>query len=109
MYGMAVAGMVLMVLRGTLFTAGYAARLCDRPAGTFLGEAVRGCGLGGVSAALAWWISARWAPSTWLGLAAAGLMVGVAYVALAWTVFVTPEERSLVRARLRVLLTRSSP
>lgn len=108
MYGMAVAGMVLMVLRGTLFTAGYAARLCDRPGWTFLGEAVRGCGLGGVAAALAWWSSARWAPSTWLGLAAAGLVVGVAYLALAWIVFVTPEERSLVRARLRAFLARGS-
>lgn len=108
MYGVAVAGMVLMVLRGTLFTAGYAARLCDRPTWTFLGEAVRGCGLGGASAALAWWLSDRWEPASWVGLAAAGLLVSVAYLALAWILFLTPEERALALARVRAVLARGT-
>ncbi len=99
-YGMALAGMVMMVLRGTVFTAAYAARLCDRPTWTFLGEAVRGCALGSVVTVLAWGVSERVAPSTWPGLALAGGCVAATYAVLAWVGFLSAEERGLVRARI---------
>jgi membrane protein EpsK len=105
-YGMALAGMLLMVARGTLFTAGYAARLCERPTWAFLGEAVRGCVLGALVTALAWVVSERVAPVTWAGLAAAGAGVAAVYAGLAWVAFLGADERAFVRGRVTGLIAR---
>jgi len=99
LYGLAAAGAILLTIRHVLFTPLYAARVLNRPLGTFFRELVpivlATLGTIGLCKLMLW----RWAISNWieLGMAAMGvslLFAVVAYLRLA------PEEQTALRDAL---------
>lgn len=104
-YGMAMAGSLLLLLRASVFTAVYAARLCDFSATAFLSDAFGAAMLGLVTAAGAWSLDHWLQIDRWPALIAASAGVGLVYGAMVYRLLLRPEERDRVR---RAVLRRAA-
>jgi O-antigen/teichoic acid export membrane protein len=108
-YGMALAGSLLLLLRASVFTAVYAARLCDFSATSFLADAFGAALLGLITAAGAWGLDRLVHIDRWPALIAASAAVGLVYAASVYALLLRPDERARARgAVLRRLTARGA-
>ena len=104
--GIAIAGGAVLLIRNTLFTPIYAAKVLNRPAFTFVHGAVS-LFLVSVAVGLASWAASRFfAPQHWGSLAAAGALVSAIYALAAWTLLLRPSERAGIMDKVRRRLKR---
>lgn len=96
LYGLAAAGAIMLTIRHLLFTPLYAARVLNRPYGTFfrgiIPIAVATLSAIGLCRLILQW----WTISNWFELALAALGVSVLFGAIVY-VYLTPEERLALR------------
>lgn len=104
MYGVAIAGGLVLTLRNLLWTPIYAAHILDQPWGTFMKE-VLPCLLAAIGVSLVGWaLSFFWYPVGWPALGCAAAVVGVAYCATSYAVLFSPVERREARLRIASLI-----
>ena len=104
--GIAVAGGAVLLLRNTLFTPIYAAKVLHRPAMTFVRGALP-LFLVSVGVGLASWaVSHFLAPRHWGSLVASGLLVSAAYAVIAWFLLLSAAERAGIVEKVRRKLKR---
>lgn len=104
--GIAIAGGAVLLVRNTLFTPIYAAKVLHRPAMTFVRGAMplflvsMGVGLA------SWGVSRFLAPQHWGSLAAGGAFVSAVYAVMAWFFLLSAGERAGIADKIRRKLKR---
>ena len=107
LYGIAIAGGLVLLLRNLVFTPLYAAHILSRPWWTFAREALPILALATLVFAAALAVS-RWAtPGSWPALALCAGAVGVGGALLLWTLFLCREDRAAVMGKVRGKLQRA--
>lgn len=96
LYGLAAAGALMLTVRHVLFTPLYAARILNRPAGTFFRAGVPIALATLVTIALGRLIQWRWVISNWAELGMAALGVSLLFTAMVYWQL-APEERLALR------------
>ena len=108
LYGLTVAGAVMLTIRYVLFAPLYAARVLNLPYGTFFGAVVpillATFATVGACRLILW----RWVISNWLELGAAALLVSSLFAAIVY-LLLTPEERLALRDAARLSETLRRP
>lgn len=98
--GVAAASAIIWTIRSVLFLSSYTAHVMRLPYTTFTTSLIPGAvmglgvGLGGWALTLVWW------PAGWLELGLAAALVTLVYLAITYTVALTPDDRSLLRSQL---------
>ena len=96
LYGLAAAGAMMLTVRHLLFTPLYAARVLNRPYGTFFREVVPIALATLATVGLCRLILWRWIISNWADLGMAALGVSLLFAAVVYFLL-TPEERLALR------------
>lgn len=106
LYGIAIAGGLVLLLRNLIFTPLYAAHILARPWWTFAREVLPILGMAAAVFAAALAVSHLVHPHAWLTLGLSACGVGAFGLALLWAVFLRPEHRAAVLGKLRAKLKR---
>ncbi len=107
LYGIAVAGGLVLLLRNLVFTPLYAAHILNRPWWTFAREVLPILSMAGLMFAISFGVSWRVGPASWLMLAGCACAVGALGAVVLWTVFLQAEHRAMAIDKLRRKLKRS--
>jgi membrane protein EpsK len=100
MYGVALAGALVLTLRNLIFTPLYAAHVLEMPNATFMKELLP-CSLAAIGvSALGWGFAAVWNPVGWFGLGFAASAVGIVYSVLVAPLLLTRDERVMAKIKL---------
>jgi membrane protein EpsK len=96
MYGVAVAGAVMLTAKNLVFTPLYAAHTLGLSTGTFYREILPIVGTTIGLTGGGWWLADTFHLHTWIELAAAGVIIAVLFVAGSYRFLLTSEERNNV-------------
>ncbi|UXH79501.1 lipopolysaccharide biosynthesis protein [Roseateles amylovorans] len=107
LYGIAIAGGLVLLLRNLVFTPLYAARILDRPWWTFAREALPILLMAVLIFLASLTVSRSLSPASWLSLGGSVCGVGAFGAVLLWTVFLRPEHRALAMDKVRRKLKRT--
>jgi membrane protein EpsK len=109
MYGVALAGGLVLTLRNLVFTPLYAAHILAMPRLTFLNELLPCSAAALCVSSLGWVIATIWHPVGWFALGLAGVIVGLIYLLFAFATLLTKEERVVATNRALMLCERLLP
>ncbi|WP_377160908.1 lipopolysaccharide biosynthesis protein [Roseateles sp. UC29_93] len=107
LYGIAIAGGLVLLLRNLIFTPLYAAHILQRPWWTFAREALPILMMATLVFLASLAVSRLAVPASWPALALATCSVGAGAALMLWTAFLRREDRDAVLGKLRRKLKRA--
>lgn len=99
MYGVAVAGAIMLTAKNAIFTPIYASRILGKGNGAFLRELVSITALATLTGGLSWWASIIWDLTSWSKLATTGIGVAAIFAVVVFAAVLSPEEKGLVLSK----------
>lgn len=100
MYGVALAGAVMLTAKNVIFSPLYAARILGCRWHEFFGDILKVLALSSAVTALAFGVTRLVTLTTWSRLAVAGVALGLIYVPVVWWAFLSREERAQLQANV---------
>jgi len=100
MYGVALAGAIMLTAKNLVFTPLYAAHILGLGYGTFFREMLPVIASTVGLALAGWWLAQNQPITSWLGLGLAGTVLAAAFFAIACRFALTREERSQMLCRI---------
>lgn len=99
-YGVALAGAVVLTAKNALFSPWYGARILNQPRAIFAWDIARTAGLSVGLSALIFYVAGNVDLCSWVRLILAGACITVGYVIFAWVGLLSAAERTLILARV---------